>query len=104
MLLAEYGTTEGHDALGLTGAYSVSHPTNYAEQDVESYKMQYQDAAGIPQPDCLDYLVPAGWVLTRSGLIYTEIDNHYGYMGFRDPFNWNSIVSDGAMWPVIVCW
>jgi esterase/lipase superfamily enzyme len=104
MLLAEYGPTEDHDALGLNGAQSVAHPSNYAEQDVESSKMQLQDASGIPQPECLDFVVPAGWILTRSGWTYTETDNHCGYMGFRDPFNLNSIVSDGAMRSVITSW
>jgi hypothetical protein len=104
MLLQEYRPSEAHDALGLTGAYSVIHPSNYAEQDVESYKMQLQDANGTAQPDCLDDQVPYTWVWNGFVWVYIATDNHCGYMGFRDPLNWNSIVSDGAMGSVIASW
>jgi hypothetical protein len=104
MLLKAYGPIEGSDALGLTGAYSVSHPSNYIEQDVASFKMQLQDANGTAQPDCLDREVPFSMVLTYFGWISVPTDNHCGYMGFRDQTNWNSIRSDGAMSTVISGW
>jgi pimeloyl-ACP methyl ester carboxylesterase len=100
MLLISYNFAENHDALGLRGAYSVTHPINYIEQDVHSQKMQFRDANGTAQPDCLDNLVPS----TLIGFVYTSTDNHCGYMGFRNPSNLNSIISDGAMGTAIADW
>jgi hypothetical protein len=100
MLIEAYGPIEGPNALGLRGAYSVSHPRNYIDQDVSSYKMQYQKANGTAQPDCLDDQVPFSYF----GGIPFPTDNHCGYMGFRDPRNWNSVRSDGAMGTVIAGW
>ncbi len=59
--------------------------------------MQFQDANGTAQPDCLDRQVP----ISSFGF---PTDNHCGYMGFRDPANRNSIRSDGAMSTVISGW
>jgi hypothetical protein len=100
MLIEAYGPIEGPNALGLRGAYSVSHPRNYIDQDVSSYKMQYQRANGTAQPDCLDDQVPFSYF----GGIPFPTDNYCGYMGFRDPRNWNSVRSDGAMGTVIAGW
>ena len=84
MLFIDYTANEEHAALGLVGADSqVIRPANYIQQD-GAYDLQHRDANGTAQIDCLDYLVP----------LY---DNHCGYIGFRDPLNHNSIISDGVI-------
>lgn len=101
MLMVDYTTSEPQDALGLTGADSSIWPTNYTDQDVSSTKMQYQDANGTAQPDCLDYMVP--WFVSPLGVV-VQTDNHCGYMGFRDPFNWGLLRSDGAIGTIVTDW
>jgi hypothetical protein len=91
MLFIDCTANEQHAVLGLVGAGSqVTRPANYIQQDV-AYDLQHRDANGTAQIDCLDYLVP----------LY---DNHCGYIGFRDPLNHNSIISDGVISVVVADW
>jgi Putative serine esterase (DUF676) len=102
MLMIDYTSSEPKDALGLDGADpSITIPINYKDQDVSSAKMQYQDANGTAQHDCLDNSVP--WFVSPLGIV-VQTDNHCGYIGFRDPFDWSSLRSDGAIGAIVMDW
>jgi len=91
LLFIDYTANEQHTALGLNGAdFGVIRPGNYVQQNA-AFELQFPDANGTAQIDCLDYLVP----------LY---DNHWGYIGFRDPLNQNSLRGDGAMGIVVGDW
>lgn len=91
-----YPMTEGNDtALGQTGAqYGISLPTNYNEKDVKDEITDLCDANGNNSCN-----FPYNIVL---GAIADVGDNHFGYVGFRDPNG--TLIDNGAMDVVVEEW
>lgn|SRR5918994_1584015 len=91
-----YPMAEKNDsALGLNGAEKgISLPTNYKETDVKDEIKSICDANGRNSCD-----FPYNTVL---GAIADVGDNHFGYIGFRDPND--TLKDDGAMDIVVSDW
>src|SRR5918997_5265616 len=100
-----YPRFESDDALGSRGIEQASideHdiPSNYQEQNVQNEILAIEDAdAGAINEssgfecDTVSYTFPFNCTISATVLG----DNHFGYMGFRDPNNPSSLVGDGAI-------
>ncbi len=90
LLQRSYPEAEPDSALGLKGSESgIRTP---AENYYSEYNVRYEIPPYLYDADA-NYL----WDCLEFDLSPTWGDNHCGYMGYRNPSNYNTIINDGAM-------
>lgn len=93
-----YPKFEGDEPIGFNGSErTITHPSNYNEENIESVIAYEVDANGNGICDLLD---PDTFACT----IYREGDNHFGYIGFRDSDDKNKLISYGAIPSIVDIW
>jgi hypothetical protein len=93
-----YPIYEDDFALGQRGAQSgIDMPENYSQKNVRSGIDFNVDADG---DGFCDLIIP----FTMFCSIFRTGDNHFGYIGFRSPFDHNVLISDGALNIVVSDW
>jgi hypothetical protein len=96
-----YPYYENDTALGNSGKQSgIAAPQNYIDTSIQDQILAIDDADGDGSCDLINYMPP--YNCTVSNVIAG--DNHFGYMGFRDPENRGSLADDGAMDAVVSDW
>jgi hypothetical protein len=94
-----YPLFEQDDALGLEGAQSDMQPiSNYLDINVQNEIPVITDANGDGRFGGCDLPDSFGCTIDNVG------DNHFGYVGFRNPSNTAMLVNDGAMNIVVNNW
>lgn len=100
-----YPHYENDVALGNSGKQlGIAGPQNYVDTSVQDQILPLDDADGDGMCDLPNYAL---FNYTLSNCTVSNViagDNHFGYMGFRNPDNRSILVDDGVMNIVVRDW
>ncbi|MDF0681171.1 MAG: alpha/beta hydrolase [Candidatus Nitrosocosmicus sp.] len=98
LVKSPYELSEGHNALGAYGAAStIGVPSNFDETDVSNLIIVDTDSNKDGECD-IQYPVTHICTISKNG------DNHFGYMGYRDDIDRQTVYDSGAIKQIVNDW